>query len=100
VLDPARAINRSILLLKQEYSPVYPLFGSNSILFDLHYLGLGCAHFIYNPLGLAPTLRFTQATSLAPSLFFFLATLNQLGYRLKQLAALKHLKNPVAAFRS
>jgi hypothetical protein len=40
MLDPARAKNRSILLLKQEYSPCLPLLGSNSILFSLHPLGL------------------------------------------------------------
>jgi hypothetical protein len=56
---------------------------------------LGFAHFISNPLETcsysSPTAR---PTSLALSLFLFLPSVNQLGWRLRQLAALRHLNKP------
>jgi hypothetical protein len=92
VLDPARAINRSILLLKQEYSPVYPLFGSNSIFFGLLSTGLGFAHFLIIRSSLLLLSRSTPS-HLASRLPFSLLVLADSNI----LASLKHLNKPKVA---
>jgi hypothetical protein len=108
LVSPARPRrNRSILLLKQEYPPIHRAPTPFHSLFLFSFIP-NCRlrlHFILNPLDFAPTsssysLRshLRGPTSLAISLFLFLATLNQLGWRLRQLAALKHLNKPCCCF--
>jgi hypothetical protein len=109
LVSPARARrNRSILLLKQEYPPIHPAPAPFHSLFLFSFIP-NCRlrlHFILNPLDFAPTsssysLRshLRVPTSLAISLFLFLASLNQLGWRLKQLATLKQLNKPCCGDR-
>jgi hypothetical protein len=95
-------------LLKQEYPPIHPAPTPFHSLFLFSFIP-NCRlrlHFILNPLDFAPTsssysLRshLRVPTSLAISLFLFLAALSQLGWRLKQLASLKQLNKPCCGDR-
>jgi hypothetical protein len=67
--NPARANHRSILLLKQEYTPVSPSLASKTTSFcSPQPRTVATLHFINNPFRFAPTPHFVRPTSLASSL--------------------------------
>jgi hypothetical protein len=76
------------------YSPVYPLLRPTQIPFYAPQIRIDAAHHFYLNLRSA-LLLLGFASHLASALtFLFLAALNQLGWRLKQLAALRQLNKP------
>jgi hypothetical protein len=97
-LDPARARkSRSILLRSKSIPPFHP-YSTPPVLF-LSSPSPDWGSPIFNLIAPLCSYRVTTfpATSLAESLFFFLAALSQLAWRLRQLAALRHLNKPTCA---
>jgi hypothetical protein len=92
--NPARANYRSILLLKQEYTPVSPSLASKTTSFcSPQPRTVATLHFINNPFRFAPTPHFVRPTSLASSLFLSRFA-QSTRLRLKQLATLRQLNKP------